>query len=290
MNAFTLSSTLLKPAPLFLRAQGHGATVVCLHSSTGSSAQWSGLVGQLADHWQTMSVDLHGHGRSPSWPAIMPNTLDVEALAVIDAVRHAGPAPEGVHLVAHSYGAAVALQVALMQPLWVRSLTLYEPVAFGVIHAMSPGDATLTEIEATAKTVAVAVEAGDLEGASRKFVDYWSGVGSWDAMGAQQRESVRARIATIPRHFEALFAARWAARPLGSLTMPTLLMHGSQTRAPARRVADLVAQADLPRLRRHEVANAGHLGPMTHEALVNTAIVDHLQAQAAASAMAAAFA
>jgi pimeloyl-ACP methyl ester carboxylesterase len=290
MNTFTLSSTLLKPAQLFLRAQGYGATVVCLHSSTASHGQWRGLVGQLADHWQTMAIDLHGHGRSPGWPAIMPNTLDVEALAVIDAVRHAGPAPEGVHLVAHSYGAAVALQVALMQPLWVRSLTLYEPVAFGVHHAMSPGDAALTEIEATARTVAIAVEAGDLEGASRKFVDYWGGAGSWDAMGAPQREAVRARIATIPRHFEALFAARWAARPLGSLTMPTLLMHGSQTRTPARRVADLIAAADLPRLRRHEVANAGHLGPMTHETQVNAAIIDHLQAQAAASAMAAAFA
>lgn len=290
MNAVTLSSTLPKPAPLFLRAQGRGATVVCLHSSTGSSAQWSGLVGQLADHWQTMSIDLHGHGRSPGWPTLMPNTLEVDALAVIDAVRHAGPAPEGVHLVAHSYGAAVALQLALLQPLWVRSLTLYEPVAFGVIHAMSPGDATLPEIESVAKTVAIAVDAGDLEGASRRFVDYWSGTGSWDAMGAPQREAVRARITTIPRQFEALFAARWAARPLGSLTMPTLLMHGSQTRAPARRVADLVADAGLPRLRRREMADAGHLGPMTHDAQVNAVIVEHLQAQAAASAMAAAFA
>ncbi|HEX5685755.1 MAG TPA: alpha/beta fold hydrolase [Ideonella sp.] len=290
MNAFALSSTLLKPAQLFLRAQGHGATVVCLHASTGSNAQWRGLVGQLADHWQTMSVDLHGHGRSPGWPAIMPNTLEVEAVAVIDAVRQAGPAPEGVHLVAHSYGAAVALQIALMQPLWVRSLTLYEPVAFGVIHAMAPGDASLAEIEATAKTVAIAVEAGDLEGAARRFIDYWSGAGTWDAMDAPQREAVRDRAITLPRHFEALLNARWAARPLGSLTMPTLLMHGGQTRMPARRVADLVAEAGLPRLRRHQFEAAGHLGPMTHEAAVNAAIVDHLQAQAAASAMAAAFA
>jgi pimeloyl-ACP methyl ester carboxylesterase len=210
-------------------------------------------------------------------------------LAVIDAVRRAGPAPEGIHLVAHAYGAAVALQIALMQPLWVRSLTMYEPVAFGVIHAMSPGDDTLAEIEATAKTVTIAVDAGDLDGASRRFIDYWSGTGVWDAMAAPQRDMVRARIATVPRHFEALFAARWAARPLGSLMMPTLLMHGEQTRAPARRVAELIGEAGVPRLRRREMADAGHLGPVTHEAQVNAAIVDHLQAQAAASAMAAAF-
>jgi len=289
MNAFSLPSTLSKPAALYLREEGQGATVVCLHASTSSQAQWRGLVNQLGDHWQTMTVDLHGHGRSPAWPEITPNTLEVDALAVIDSVRRAGPAPEGVHFVAHGYGAAVALQIALMQPLWVRSLSLYEPTAFGVIHAMSPGDACLAEIEATAKTVTIAVDAGDLEGASRRFVDYWSGTGVWDAMPAPQREAVRSRIATIPRHLEALFAARWAGRPLGSLMMPTLLMHGEQTRTPARRVADLIAEAGVPRLRRREIADASHLGPVTHEAQVNATIVGHLQEQAAASAMAAAF-
>lgn len=290
MNTFfSMSSNLSKPAALYLREEGQGATVVCLHSSTSSQAQWRGLVNQLGEHWQTMAVDLHGHGRSPAWPAITPNTLEVDALAVIDAVRRAGPAPEGIHLVAHSYGAAVALQIALMQPLWVRSLTMYEPLAYGVIHAMAPGDASLAEIEATAKTVEIAVEAGDLDGASRRFVDYWSGTGAWDAMAAPQRDAVRGRIATVPRHFEALFAARWASRPLGSLTVPTLLLNGEQTRAPARRVAELIGEAGLPRLRRREIADAGHLGPITHEAQVNAAIVGHLQEQAAASAMAAAF-
>ena len=114
MNTFfSMSSNLSKPAALYLREEGQGATVVCLHSSTSSQAQWRGLVNQLGEHWQTMAVDLHGHGRSPAWPAITPNTLEVDALAVIDAVRRAGPAPEGIHLVAHSYGAAVALQIAL---------------------------------------------------------------------------------------------------------------------------------------------------------------------------------
>ncbi|MEK8030060.1 alpha/beta fold hydrolase [Ideonella sp. DXS29W] len=290
MNAISLLNSLSKPAALHLREEGQGATVVCLHSSASSHVQWRGLTNQLGDHWQTMAVDLHGHGRSPAWPDITPNTLDVEALAVIDAVRRAGPAPEGVHLVAHSYGAAVALQVALIEPLWVRSLTLYEPVAFGMIHAMAPSDECLAEIEATAKTVEIAVEAGDLDGASRRFIDYWSGTGTWDAMPAPQREAIRSRIAMIPRHFEALFAARWANRPLGSLMMPTLLLHGEHTRAPARRVAELIADARLPRLRSRQLPDAGHMGPITHEAQVNAAIIGHLQEQAAASAMAAAFA
>ena len=43
-----------------------------------------------------------------------------------------GPA----HLVGHSYGAYVALLVARSVPSQVRSLALYEPVAFGVLDAV----------------------------------------------------------------------------------------------------------------------------------------------------------
>jgi pimeloyl-ACP methyl ester carboxylesterase len=72
---------------------------------------------------------------------------------------------------------------------------------------------------------------------------------------------------TVPRHFDACFAARWHRGLLARLSMPILLMHGSQTRTPARRVTELLSYA-LPHALRREVAGAGHLGPMTHESQV----------------------
>ena len=268
-----------EPAGLFARTEGQtGAAVVCLHSSTGSHAQWRGLATQLARRCRVSNFDLHGHGRSPGWPdgsETAGRTLLVDGQAVI-ARMHAEP---GIHLVAHSYGAAVAMQIALRHPKWVKSLALYEPVVFGMIQRLAPGDAALGEIEAVAAGAHERVARGELADAAALFVDYWGGAGSWRRLDTAQQAVVMSRIGTVPNHFDATFAATWGRETLSRLTMPTLLMHGSQTRASSRRVADLLA-ALLPQVKRREIDGAGHLGPITHEGLVNREITAHLERHA----------
>lgn len=263
-------------SPLFSHSQGNGPLVVCIHSSTGSHAQWRALTESLSGRCQMLGVDLHGHGRSPAWPAFTPASLQVDAQAVAQIARAAQrSAPhEGVHLVGHSYGAAVALQLALSQPRWVRSLTLYEPVAFGVMRRMSPDDQALAEIETVAAQVAELVHRDDLLEAARLFASYWSGEPAWAGMNQVQRATMATRMATVPLHFKALFAATWDAPLLAALTMPVLLMKGAQTRASAARVAELLEQA-LPRVRSLELSGAGHMGPLTHSG----AVVREMQAQ-----------
>ena len=250
---------------------------MCLHSSTGSHAQWRSLAGELEGRCKVVMPDLHGHGRSPAWPLDAANTLRIDA----HAASRLMPAddfenwPGGVHLVGHSYGATVALQIALRCPRRVLSLTLYEPLPFGMLLANSPDAPATREIRDIRHSVASLVGEGDLEAAARLFVSYWGGASAWDGMTAAQRAVVLARIPTVPRHFESLFRACWSADLLRCLTMPVLLLHGSNTRAPARAVTDTLAAA-LSQCERLEIAGAGHLGPATHPAAVNTATVLHL--------------
>lgn len=265
-------------APLFARVVGEGAqTIVCVHSSTASHGQWRGLANTLSTQARVVTPDLHGHGRSPAMPSGDAPSLQLDAHALAALLSAPDGASQGIHLVGHSYGAAVALQFSLNHPALVRSLTLYEPVAFGVLHALAPADPALAEITQIAGEVAVRVKEGQLAAGASAFVNYWGGPDAWQQMSDSQREAVESRIAAIPRHFDSLFAIRWGgAQPLGSLTMPVLLMNGSHTRTPARRVAELLGTA-LPAVRRLEIAGAGHLGPMSHEAEVNAAIVAQLQ-------------
>jgi pimeloyl-ACP methyl ester carboxylesterase len=259
---------------LFTRREGAGNAVICLHSSTGSHAQWRSLTTQLGDGCESIAADLHGHGHSPAWPMAAANSLDVDADALWQQWRSGG-ADRGIHLVGHSYGAAVAMQMALRRPHLVRSLTLYEPVPFGVIGSRAPDDAAYGEILEIAESVAWLVRQGDLERAARIFVAYWGGSAAWTAMSESQRATIVARIVTVPRHFEALFGATWSAPVLARLTMPILLLQGRQTRAPAQRIASILSDT-LPHLQRRVIEGAGHLGPMTHAASVNTAILRHL--------------
>ena len=294
---------------LACQRRGAGSLVLCLHSSTGSQAQWRTLADRLADRAEVVTPDLYGHGRSPAWPEGAAHALDTDARAVMALVRDLRPciAQDGLHLVGHSYGGAVALRIALRHPQLVRSVTVYEPVLFGLLSvplSRSSGgpmsgqtsgqtsgpprtgdvpEPALEEIRDIARTVASLVRAGELAAAAQVFVAYWGGPAAWHAMNETQQATVVHRIATIPRHFDALFAARPDARLWQRLQMPVWLLHGSATRASARAVADRLA-ALLPSAQRAEIRGAGHLGPITHAAAVADAMAWPLMASLAAGA------
>ena len=292
---------------LACQRRGSGSLVLCLHSSSGSQAQWRTLADRMADRAEVVTPDLYGHGRSPAWPEGAAHTLDTDARAVMALARAQRPrlAQEGLHLVGPSYGGAVALRIALRHPQLVRSVTVYEPVLFGLLSGplnrsssgpmsgqtsslksgqpRSGDDAepALEEIRDIARTVASLVRAGELAAAAQVFVAYWGGAGAWHAMNETQQATVVHRIATIPRHFDALFAARPDGRLWQRLQMPVWLLHGSATRASARAVADRLA-ALLPSVQRAEIRGAGHLGPITHAATVADAMAWPLMASLAA--------
>lgn len=268
--SFETDSLTPPSSRLSARTQGAGDLVVCLHSSAGTHSQWQGLANTLSRHWQVLLPDLHGHGRSPQFASTLMNAMQADADALIDLMETAQPqlAQRGVHLVGHSYGAAVAIQIALRRPELVRSLSLYEPVAFGVLRELAPRDPALLEITDVAHSVRGLLQRGELDEAAATFISYWGGEATWNHMAGAQRDAVASRMPAVPRHFDACFTARWHKSLLSRLTMPILLMNGSQTRTPARRVAELLAHA-LPNAVRAEVPGAGHLGPITHEATVN---------------------
>lgn len=217
-----------------------------------------------------LTPDLHGHGASPAWPVGTTATLDVGAAAV---AREAGAGP--LHPVGHSYGAAVPLQLALRQPERVRSLTLYEPVVFGMLQAQPTPDAAADEIAEVAASVAALVAVRAALDAARVFVAYWGRSRAWSGLGDNQRSALAERAAVVPQHFAALFAARWTAASLAALQMPVLLLRGGATRAPARRVSELLSEA-LPHAQCRLPADAGRVGPITHARTIGHWMAAHI--------------
>jgi pimeloyl-ACP methyl ester carboxylesterase len=246
--------------------------IVLLHCSGSSGAQWRALAGQLGARHRVVAPDLIGYGASAPWSGARFG-LASEAAPVRSLM---GRLDEPVHLVGHSYGGAVALHIARIRPERVRSLTLVEPSAF---HLLRDGEAidavALMEIVEVALDVRLALAAGDLDPGFGRFVDYWSGPGSWAAMPPEKRASFAPQLAKVALDFDALLGDPAGLGDVRDLGLPTLIVQGGATRLPSRCVCRLLRGA-LPQAKFEMVPAAGHMLPITHRDQVNALIATHI--------------
>jgi lipase len=94
--------------------------ILAIHGLTGHGQRWETVATRHLPEFSVAAPDLIGHGRS-SWAA--PWTLDANIAALADLVDGAGP----VVVVGHSFGGAVALNLAAARPDLVAALVLLDP-------------------------------------------------------------------------------------------------------------------------------------------------------------------
>ena len=102
------------------REAGSGPGVVCLHSNASSSGQWRSLMDQLAPKFHVLAADSYAAGKSPPRPK---DTMLRDEVALLEPVF--ARAGDPFALVGHSYGGAIALVAAAMNPKRVRALALF---------------------------------------------------------------------------------------------------------------------------------------------------------------------
>ena len=270
MNTTVIDSCAVAP---FFREAGSGPGVVCIHCNASSSSQWRPLMDRLAPRHRVLAPDTHGAGRGPAWPSDRVLTLHDEVALLEPVFARAG---ERFALVSHSYGAAVALLAALKKPERVQALALYEPTLFSLIDAASPRPNAADGIRHTVALAATAVARRDPSAAAEYFIDYWMGEGAWIAKPEVQRNAIEAAVVNVQGWGGALFGDATPLAAFRALKMPVLLMQGSETTPAARAVATLLAKT-LPRVELLTFPGLGHMGPVTHPALVDEAIDDFLR-------------
>ena len=249
-------------------------TVVLLHSSGSSSRQWASLAAMLEPRYRVRAVDLHGHGRQAPW-------RENEAFALADDTSLAAShldAVDGAHVVGHSYGAAVALKLASMHPRRVRSVVAYEPVMLRWLLDDDRGRRLARDIAAVAARLRRRLWLGDEDAAARQFIDFWSGGGAWDAMAADRRQAIAARMGAVTLQFDALFDEPLRAAQLARLRIPMLFLSGAESPAIALHLSGLL-RAGIPGADHETMPGMGHMGPITHATEVNRRIAGFFRAR-----------
>jgi pimeloyl-ACP methyl ester carboxylesterase len=254
--------------------------VVLVPCSASSARQWKRLAEQLAG-FDSVPLDLWGHGNQVRWRGTGPLSLAEQAAAIHEACPDGAP----FHLVGHSYGGGVALRFALSHPERLRSLTLIEPSSFHILKSAEATDAhVLDEIRAVAEAVNRGVICGDYASGMQTFIDYWGGAGSWESLPDDKKVQFAQLAVHVAHHFWGLIEETTLLEAYAAIDVPTLILCGTRSPAPSRAITRLLAEA-LPCARHRTIRNAGHMSPITHPAEVNALVVEHALVNRAATSI-----
>ena len=247
--------------------------VIAVHGSASTGSQWAKLVAELSDNFDVASPDLPGYGKWRDATPFGRPSLYGDAIKIASVAYQAA---QPVHLVAHSYGAAVAFEYAIENPGDVASLTLVEPALFHLLRSGDPQDkAHYSEISAVASAVRMDCLNGTPRRGMSHFVDYWNGAGTWQSMTPALQASFAGQSRQVVRNFAAAFAETWPVSVCQRIQCPTLIVSAENSRGPARRVAEILVNA-IAQARVESIAGAGHMAPMTHADVVNPIIAKFL--------------
>ena len=246
--------------------------VLLLHSGGMSSRQWKKLIGSLSPTHTVLAPDMIGSGDNPPWPAEQEFDWHQDADIIEKLLVDAG---KPVHLVGHSYGGLLALTVGRRHPDLVKSLTVYDPVAFGVLYARNDevGLADFTQLDRVQASLDRAQ--GGNEVWLEAFIDYWNAPGSWKAMPAPAQDAFRKVARKVFWEAYSLGKDRTPVEAYATITAPALLLTGERTPAAAQRTVRLLSET-LRDAREEHISGAGHMGPITHASVVNALIADHI--------------
>lgn len=249
------------------------APVVALHSSASSSLQWRHLENALSDRFAVSAPNLPGYGGEAI--TVAPSKDGVRTVAE-PIIQHIGAFGQPVHLVGHSFGAAVALKIALTRPDLIKSLTLYEPAAF---HFLKSGDqqerALFDGISQISNSVSDNHAAGTPALGMQTFVDFWNGTGAWDKMPQHTQDNLSTLAPAIMSDFANGYTETWSLDDLADLQMPVLMLMGMDSPDVAQHVAMRIADA-IPHSRLAMLPDLGHMAPVFEPDWVTPRIYEHI--------------
>jgi lipase len=252
---------------VFQRTFGHGPhPALAIHCGLAHSGAWRGIADALDDLLRVTAFDLPGHGRSPDWKS--DDTRDVQAVATgwaRDVLDH-----HPAHIIGHSFGASVALRLAVENPELVKTLTLIEPVYFAAVRGTAIGDQHRSENIPFQE----ALTKGDRVRAARVFTEIWGDGTPWDALSDRIRNEFTARIDLIEAQAHGLNndpAGALEPGVLERIVVPVLLVEGANSPPIMPAILD-VLQARLPNCQRVCVPMAAHMVAISHPGEVATAM------------------
>lgn len=184
--------------PMAYQDSGSGTPLILVHGSLNDYRYWKLQIPSFAVHHRVIAVSLRHYFPEP-WDgrgddfSILQHADDV---AEFTRVLGLGP----VHLLGHSRGGAVALDVAARHSEVIRTLILVDASGLEALLPDTPESrALLAESMQLRERLAADMVKGDREAGVRAFVQALSGPARWQQMNAEQKSILFDNAATAIR-------------------------------------------------------------------------------------------
>jgi pimeloyl-ACP methyl ester carboxylesterase len=262
------------------RVEGQGAPVVFIQGVGVHGGGWTPQVEALRTRHQCLTFDNRGMGGSqPTGTAMTVEQMAADTLWLMDQAGWGS-----AHLVGHSLGGPVAIEVACTQPQRVRSLSLLCTVARG-------RDAT--RLTARMLWLGLRSQVGSKRARRRAFLEIVMPRAALeradtDALAAELKRLFGHDLATQPpvamKQLRALRAYDASGRLDRVTGIPTLVMSAAHDPI-APPVFGRALAAGIPGARYVEFEDAAHGLPIQHAARVNELLGEHFAGAARARSL-----
>ena len=240
-----------------------------LHCALAHSKAWTGVAAELDGLLTMIAPDMPGHGKSADWDHR--GDLHDQVTAIARACLG-----DGGHVIGHSFGATVALRLAIEAPDLVHSVTLIEPVLFA---AAGESDASvLRQYLDASQGFGAALALEDWALAAADFIQIWGDGRLWSDLSGREQALFSSQMPFI-RETEPCLLQDTAGllRPgrMEGIVCPTLLIRGQNTEPVIASIHATLARR-IPGAVETVVEGAGHMVPITHPVPVAALIREHV--------------
>ena len=236
---------------------GAGRPLVCVHGSLNDFRAWMPVLKPLSAGRRLIVPSLrhyfpeHWDGRGGSFT--MARHVD-DVIAFIEGLD-VGP----VDLIGHSRGGHLAFRLALKRPELIGKLVLAEPGGT-LDESLEPQSKDAGPPAAGSRAhvtqAAEKIEAGDLDGGLRAFIDGINGPGSWDALPSSDRQMREDNAFTLLAQVNE-GRQPYTRSEAEALSVPTLFVGGADTPGMLPVISRALA-AHVPGARTVIIPDAGH--------------------------------
>lgn len=232
--------------------------IIFIHGSFANSKSWRKITEHLGKTQNTISINLPGHGgiKDPE------DFLDPKFETEFDAIRSQSQiGDQHVHLVGHSYGAVVALAATLLGNFNIKKLTLFEPVAIGILQTFKKKQ-SINTVQQFVDDYFNASAIGEKNVCSR-VINFWGGDGSFDRIPEHIQKTMISMTDNNLRHWKLCQKTNFESKLFRDINIPVTIIHGSNSNNVAKDIAQTL-HSNISNSQIYTIQGASHFMVTTH--------------------------